>query len=63
MASSREYDLVVFGATGFAGRFVAEEVYRLQCEGRGSLKWAVAGRNESKVKACLEGERVQIVYK
>ena len=51
----RRYDLIVFGSTGFTGKFVAEEVYRLQNEGGRSLKWAAAGRNEEKVKTCLEG--------
>ena len=51
----RRYDLIVFGSTGYTGKFVAEEVYRLQNEGGRSLKWAAAGRNEEKVKTCLEG--------
>lgn len=54
-AGEREYEIVVFGSTGFTGKFVAEEVYRIQCEGRRSLRWAAAGRNEAKVRASLEG--------
>ena len=53
--SGREFDLVVFGLTGFTGKFVAREVYRLQCEEKRSLKWAAAGRSETKVRTCLEG--------
>ncbi len=55
MAEDREYEVVVLGSTGFTGKFVAEEVYRIQCEGRRSLRWAAAGRNETKVRACLGG--------
>ena len=53
--SGREFDLVVFGSTGYTGKFVAEELYRLQCEEKRSLKWAAAGRSDAKVRACLEG--------
>lgn len=52
---TKQYDLVVFGATGYTGMFVAEEVYRIQTEGRRPLKWAAAGRNESKVTQTLQG--------
>ena len=53
----RPYDIVVFGSTGYTGKFVAEEVYRVQCEARRSLRWAAAGRSGEKVRACLEGKR------
>ena len=52
----RQYHIVVFGSTGYTGKFVAEELYRVQCEVRRSLRWAAAGRNE-KVRASLEGKR------
>lgn len=52
----RQYDVVLFGSTGFTGKFVAEELYRVQCEVRRSLRWAAAGRNEDKVRSYLEGE-------
>ena len=53
--SCRKYDVVVFGATGFTGQFVNEELYRLQGEGRRVLNWAAAGRSQGKVDACLKG--------
>ena len=53
---AKQYDLVVFGATGYTGKFVAEEVYRIQTEGRRPLKWAAAGRSESKVRKTLQGQ-------
>jgi short subunit dehydrogenase-like uncharacterized protein len=52
---SRDYDVILFGASGFTGQFVAEELYRLQGSGRSSLKWAAAGRKEAKVRATLHG--------
>ena len=55
-AETKQYDLVVFGATGYTGKFVAEEIYRIQTEGRRPLKWAAAGRNESKVRRALQGQ-------
>lgn len=56
----REYDVVLFGSTGFTGKFVAEELYRVQCEVRRSLRWAAAGRNEDKVLSYLDGESVVV---
>ena len=44
----KKYDVVVYGASGFTGRLVAE--YLLHKYGTdGSLSWAMAGRNESKL--------------
>jgi len=45
------YDLVIYGASGFTGQFVIEYVHRAAEEH--SLSWAVAGRNEGKLKAAL----------
>lgn len=53
--SSRPYHLVVFGASGFTGQFVVEEVARTVSEGpKGTLKWAVAGRSKQKLEKVLE---------
>ncbi|SHH45580.1 trans-acting enoyl reductase family protein [Massilia sp. CF038] len=44
----KEFDLIVFGATGFTGRLVAE--YLSQHYGAGSdIRWAMAGRNAAKL--------------
>lgn len=49
MSDKREYDVVIWGASGFTGRLVAE--YYLNTYGLdGELKWAMAGRNEAKLK-------------
>ena len=50
---SREFDVVVWGATGFTGRLVAEYL----CEQYGvnkDVKWAIAGRNPQKLAAVKE---------
>ena len=52
--ASRDYDLVVFGATGFTGRLVAEYIV----ERRQPIRFAIAGRNRGKldeVAAALGG--------
>lgn len=52
--SAREFDLIVYGASGYTGRLVAEylaERYR----GDPSLKWAMAGRSAGKL-ADVRGE-------
>jgi len=43
----REFDLVVFGATGFTGRLVSEYIAR---SGE-PVTWAIAGRNRAKLEA------------
>ena len=53
--SSRQYDVVVFGSTGYTGQFVNEELYRLQGYGGATLKWAAAGRSQAKLEAVLKG--------
>jgi len=46
----KPFDLIVFGATGFTGRLVAE--YLLQTHGVGkTLRWAMAGRSLDKLAA------------
>jgi short subunit dehydrogenase-like uncharacterized protein len=52
--TSREFDLVVFGASGFTGRLVVEYLRERYATG-GELRWAVAGRNPEKLDAVLEG--------
>jgi short subunit dehydrogenase-like uncharacterized protein len=52
--NDRDFDVVVWGATGFTGRLVAE--YLLERYGRDSgLRWAMAGRNEKKMKKVRDG--------
>ncbi len=46
--NGREFDVIVWGATGFTGRLVAE--YLLQRYGvAGQLRWAIGGRNLDKL--------------
>jgi short subunit dehydrogenase-like uncharacterized protein len=46
---AREYDVVVWGATGFTGRLVAE--YLAERYGDGQLRWAMGGRDHHKLEA------------
>ena len=50
MSNEREFDIVVWGATGFTGRLVAEYLYDQYGHDQ-SLKWAMAGRNAAKLEA------------
>jgi len=45
------YDIVLYGASGFTGQYVIEYLYRTAVEQ--SLSWAVAGRDEGRLKAAL----------
>ncbi len=44
----RTFDVIVFGATGFTGRLVAEVLLARAADGPG-FKWALAGRNGAKL--------------
>src|SRR5690242_12158045 len=47
--SAQEFDVVVYGATGFTGRLVAE--YLMKAYGaEGDVRWAIAGRDAQKLK-------------
>lgn len=45
---SRPYDIIVYGATGFTGRLVAEHLVRTRADG--DLRLALGGRNRGKLE-------------
>jgi short subunit dehydrogenase-like uncharacterized protein len=56
MPADRQFDLVLFGATGFTGGLTA---HYLAANGPDGLRWALVGRNRNKleaVRASLEAE-------
>jgi short subunit dehydrogenase-like uncharacterized protein len=53
MSDPRELDLILFGATGFTGRLVAQ--YLQATASRDGLRWAMAGRSAARLQA-LAGE-------
>jgi short subunit dehydrogenase-like uncharacterized protein len=50
MRPTAEYDLVVYGATGFTGKLVAEHL-ATRYGAAGELRWALAGRSREKLMA------------
>ncbi|XP_060908566.1 saccharopine dehydrogenase-like oxidoreductase isoform X1 [Labrus mixtus] len=56
VTSSRPYHVIIFGASGFSGQFVVEEVARYTAEtpGGGRVKWAVAGRSRQRLEDVLK---------
>ena len=50
MRSATEFDLIVYGATGYTGKLVAEYLRRRVAGGL-ELRWAMAGRNLDKLAA------------
>ena len=47
----RQYECIVFGATGYTGKYTAEYITKhLPTD----FKWAIAGRTESKLKAMAD---------
>lgn len=49
--AERDYDIVLFGATGFTGGLTAEYLAR---HAPASLRWALAGRNRGKLESVRE---------
>lgn len=48
--SAQEFDVVVYGATGFTGRLVAEHLLKTY-GAEGQVRWAMAGRDLAKLRA------------
>ncbi|KAF1990987.1 hypothetical protein K402DRAFT_389188 [Aulographum hederae CBS 113979] len=48
MSSERQYELVLFGASGYTGKLTAEHIVKYLPT---DLKWALAGRSEQKLSA------------
>ena len=48
----KEYDIIVFGATGFTGKLICE--YLSKHEEVKNIKWAIAGRNKYKLEQVVE---------
>ena len=49
MSDQREFDVIVWGASGFTGRLVAEYLFQTYGSNR-EVKWAMAGRNFEKLE-------------
>ena len=49
--ADREFDIIVYGATGYTGRLVAEHFVREYGNAADGPKWAMAGRSEDKLTA------------
>lgn len=49
MGKSRTFDVVIWGATGFTGQLVAEDLTRRYGANSKKLRWTIAGRNEQKL--------------
>lgn len=50
MQKDRDFDIVVYGATGFTGRLITEYL----AAAAGDISWAIAGRNEAKLAKLRE---------
>lgn len=49
---SRDFDIVIFGASGFVGKYAIQNLH--ESAKRDGLRWAVAGRSEDKVRQALQ---------
>ena len=53
MNPNAEFDLIVYGASGYTGRLVAEHLAKRYGVG-GEVKWAIAGRSAEKLAQVRE---------
>lgn len=66
---SERFDVVVFGATGFTGKYAVRAIHRMAKDSAKPITWAIAGRNEAKLKEILNyvkektGKRMLNLYK
>jgi short subunit dehydrogenase-like uncharacterized protein len=51
MARNWEFDIVIWGASGFTGRRVAHHMAARYGSGGGDLRWAIGGRNQAKLES------------
>lgn len=62
--SEREFDVIVFGASGYTGKLVAEYMGK-EYGNDESIRWAIAGRNKDKLSSVKKdlnlNERVSII--
>ena len=47
---AREFDIVIYGATGYTGRLIAEYLSQHYGARKEAPKWAMAGRSEAKLR-------------
>jgi short subunit dehydrogenase-like uncharacterized protein len=57
---TRDYDIIVWGASGFTGKLVT--AYLTTEQAASNLKWAVAGRNVEKVRQTLGETDIPIIH-
>ncbi|XP_022660110.1 saccharopine dehydrogenase-like oxidoreductase [Varroa jacobsoni] len=48
---AREFDIVIFGVTGLAGRYCAEQLHKSSVVDK--VRWAAAGRNKNRISEAL----------
>ncbi|KAJ6641697.1 Saccharopine dehydrogenase-like oxidoreductase [Pseudolycoriella hygida] len=54
MANENRLDIIIFGATGYTGNYVVENLVKTIDKENGDLTWGVAGRNEKKTREVLD---------
>ena len=54
MGRDREFDIIVWGATGFVGRLAARQL-AVRCRNGSDVRWAIGGRDQAKLEAVRSG--------
>ncbi len=57
--TTKEYDIIVWGSTGFTGKLVVD--YMMSNYAQGNLKWAIAGRNKDKLESIRGDQDIDVL--
>lgn len=60
MSDDNRFDVIVFGATSFVGQLVVDHLVARHGTGDEGIRWAVAGRNRSKLEDLLSDQGVDL---
>ncbi|KAG8238949.1 hypothetical protein J437_LFUL018699 [Ladona fulva] len=52
-SAEKRLDIIIYGATGFTGRYTVEEMTKLAAE-KPSLTWGISGRNKTKLEDLIK---------
>mgnify|MGYP003648087989 CR=1 FL=1 len=60
MSDTREFDVIIYGSTGYTGRLVAEYMAQQYGVGKDAPKWAMAGRSLDKLEEVRDLIRMRL---
>ena len=56
---NREFDVIIWGASGFTGRIATNYMHAQY--GEGNIRWAIAGRNQAKLDSVRNQRDIEVL--